>query len=82
MELPAKVGSLSNLYVLPEYRGRGIGEELARRAMEWLRAVPGVEWLSVYVSNGNNAGPFYERYGFQSPHEVLGGLIQAYFQKA
>lgn len=82
MELPAKVGSLSNLYVLPEYRGRGIGEELARRAMEWLRAVPGVEWLSVYVSNGNNAGPFYERYGFQYTHEVLGGLIQAYFQKA
>lgn len=82
MELSAKVGSLSNLYVLPEYRGRGIGEELARRAMEWLRAVPGVEWLSVYVSNGNNAGPFYEQYSFQYTHEVLGGLIQAYFQKA
>ena len=35
MELPAKVGSLSNLYVLPEYRGRGIGEELARRIVEY-----------------------------------------------
>lgn len=81
MPLPAKVGGLNNLYVLPEYRGQGVGKELMDRAMEWLRAVPGVEWLTVNVSNGNDAGPFYEKYGFRYTHDVAMGFIKTYALK-
>lgn len=81
LETPVRVGELNNLFVLPEYRGLKIGQELTDRAMEWLRAREGVQWLFVDVSNGNNAGTFYERNGFAFSHDVLGGIIKAYCQK-
>ncbi len=80
-EVPVKIGDLNNLYIFPEYRGMGIGKELIERAIEWLRSIPDAKWLFVYVSNGNNVAPLYEKYGFQHSHQVLGGLIEAYYQE-
>ena len=48
---------------------------------EWLRALPGARYLFVYVSEGNNAATFYARYGFKFSHDVLGGIIKAYYQE-
>lgn len=81
LETPVRIGSLNNLYVLPEYRGHGLGEELTRRGMEWLRALPGARYLFVDVSNGNNTADFYAKFGFRYSHDVLGGMIKAYYQE-
>ncbi len=78
---PVKIGSLNNLFVLPQYRGQKIGLELAQRGMDWLRQLPEVSYLFVDVSEGNNAAQFYSRFGFQHSHSVLGGLIEAYYIK-
>jgi GNAT superfamily N-acetyltransferase len=82
LEMPAKIGCLSNLYVLPEYRGRGIAMNLCDRAMAWLRNVPDIRYIYVYVSNGNDGVvDFYKKFGFEYSHDVFGGFIIAYYQE-
>ena len=81
LETPVRVGALNNLFVLPEYRGTGLGDALTTKGMEWLRALPDARYLFVDVSEGNNAASFYARYGFEFSHDVLGGIIKAYYQK-
>ena len=76
--VPAVVSHLNNLYVMPEYREQHIGSELMDKGMEWLRSVPDVRYMFVHVSNGNNAGLLYEKYGFIYSHEVYDGMIDAY----
>lgn len=77
---PTKVGCLNNLFLLPEYRGLGIGKELFERGLEWLRGAPDLEYWFLDMSNGNNMAPFYEKYGFRHSHAVFGGIIEAYSQ--
>ncbi len=82
LPLPAKVGCLNNLYVRPEYRGRHIARNLCDQAMAWLRAVPDIRYLYVYISNGNDGViDFYKSYGFEYSHDVSGGFIIAYYQR-
>lgn len=81
LETPVKLAELNNLYVLPEYRGMGIGKELMDRAMAWLRSIPDAKWIFVFVSNGNNAASLYAKYGFKHSHQVMGGIIDAYYQE-
>lgn len=75
---PVVASHLNNLYVLPEYRKLHIGKELMTRGMDWLRSVPDVRYAFVHVSNGNNAGTLYEKYGFRYSHSVYAGMIDAY----
>ncbi len=83
LPLPGKIGCLNNLYVLPEYRGRHIASALCDRAMRWLRSVPEIKYIFVYISNGNeNVIDFYKSYGFEYSHEVFGRFIIAYYQNA
>lgn len=77
---PVRVGQPENLFLLPEYRGRGIGKELFERALEWLRGAPDLGYWFLDMSNGNNMAPFYEKYGFRHSHTVFGGIIEAYSQ--
>ncbi|TWH77748.1 GNAT family N-acetyltransferase [Sedimentibacter saalensis] len=79
--VPAVASHLNNLYVLPEYREQHIGSELMDKGMEWLRSVPDVRYIFVHVSNGNNAGSLYEKYGFIYSHDVYDGMIDAYIIK-
>ena len=81
LETPVRVGALNNLFILPEYRGTGLGDALTSKGLEWLRALPGARYLFVDVSEGNNAADFYARYGFKFSHDVLGGIIKAYYQE-
>ena len=78
LPVPVKASHLNNLYIKPEYRGHAIGKALMEKAMDWLRNVPGAEYIFVHVSNGNNAGALYEKYGFQFSHQVFDGMIDAY----
>lgn len=78
LPVPVVTSHLNNLYVLPEYRNQEIGKELMVKAMEWLRSVPEVKYIFVHVSNGNDAGAFYQKYGFKYSHDVYDGMIDAY----
>ncbi len=82
LPVPSIASHLNNLYVLPEYREQHIGSELMNKGMEWLRNVPDVRYVFVHVSNGNNAGSLYEKYGFRYSHEVYDGMIDAYIIEA
>lgn len=72
-----KIATLDNLYVSPDYRGEQIGGHLIQYGMNWLHQSK-AQTLFVYVSNGNNPAPLYQRLGFQYSHPVCDGLITAY----
>lgn len=80
LPIPVKAGLLNNLYIYPEYRGYGIGGQLMNQAMTWLDNVPGAEFQFVHVSNGNNAGSLYEKYGFHYLHGAFDGIIDVYMR--
>lgn len=80
LKTPAKVATLNNLYISPEYRGHHIGKRLTEHGMNWLENSY-ADYFFVYVSNGNNVAPFYEKLGFKFSHPVFGGLIDAYYIK-
>jgi len=79
LTIPVKASHLNNIYVKPEYRNLHIGRELMKKGMEWLRSVPDAKYIFVHVSNGNNAGSLYEKYGFHYSHAVFDGMIDAYW---
>ena len=78
VEEGAYVGEIGNLFVDPEYRSLHIGRTLMNRAMDWIKGHEGLQCILVYVSNGNNAGSFYEKYGFRYANDVTDGIIKAY----
>ena len=55
---------------MPDHQGYGVAACPAR-----------ARYLFVDVSEGNNAATFYARYGFKFSHDVLGGIIKAYYQE-
>lgn len=70
------VGCLSQFYIMPEYRGRGIGSQLFDRSMAWLSGFPEIENHFIFVSNGNtDALHFYLKKGFIISHDILDGFI-------
>src|SRR5437868_649083 len=61
-----RVAYLADVYVLPEYRGRGIGTELVREAVE-----NGPHAECVWLLHTRDAHPFYARFGFGPPPDRL-----------
>ena len=58
------VGELDSLYVEERWRGKGIGEALVRRGLEWMRG-KNCARIMVAVADGHESVlPFYERFGF------------------
>lgn len=58
-------GEIDSIYVEKDYRGRGFGDILIKRSLEWMDE-EGVKKKTVRVSAGNpEAVSFYERYGFR-----------------
>lgn len=63
---------VADVMVRPTFRGRGIGDALMKRLVEYLRssADPGAMVLVVPIRGRE---PFYERYGFTvAPRETFG----------
>lgn len=59
-----KRGELDSIYVDPDYRRRGIGEVLTRRALAWMDQA-GAESKLVSVAEGNErVFRFYAKFGF------------------
>lgn len=59
-------GYISNLYVLEQFRKRGIGAELAQHALAWLRDQD-VRHVLLEIHEGNHAAlALYRKLGFQT----------------
>jgi GNAT superfamily N-acetyltransferase len=57
---------LADVYVLPDYRGRGLGAELVRETVE-AGPYKDTRWLL----HTTNAHALYEKFGFRKPGERL-----------
>jgi GNAT superfamily N-acetyltransferase len=64
----SKIAYLTNVYTRPEYRGRGIGAQLIKRAQQAAREAR-VELMIVWP--GDESVEFYKREGFVDPNEPL-----------
>jgi GNAT superfamily N-acetyltransferase len=66
-----KEGRLDTLYVVPRFRGKGIGTVLMKRAMKWFKA-SGVKGTTISVLYGNEeVFPFYAKFGFRPTRYTL-----------
>lgn len=61
-------GYLTNMFTYPEYRGRGIGAELLRQAVDWGRSI-GLEMIILWPAKGREE--FYIRGGFEHEKEAM-----------
>jgi GNAT superfamily N-acetyltransferase len=62
----ASIAYLADVYVLPEWRGRGLGVELVRASVE-----EGPYARTRWVLHTLDAHPLYHRFGFGPPSERL-----------
>jgi len=61
---PAGSGEIESLFVDEACRGRGIGDALIKRAVDWMEA-SGAKSIAVFTVYGSEGVlPFYARYGF------------------
>lgn len=81
LKTPSKIATLNNLYVKPEYQGLNIGKNLIEEAMKWIYSVNSLDYIFVYISNGNNVEELYKKHGFVFNHSVYNGFISAYVIK-
>ena len=65
-----KTGEILSLFVTSKYRGRGIGEALVQKALDWLgsRSVEAIEL--VILAENEEVAAFYERFDFR-PRRIL-----------
>lgn len=69
-------GVIAALYVLPQYRKRGVGRQLVEEAVAWARA-RGWDRVFIYVAKESPAVGFYARLGLGEGAEVgLPGYIR------
>ncbi len=70
-EIPDRIGYINGVYVLPEWRGRGIGQSLLNEGMKWFRR-QGLKGVELYAVNHNErAKKFWRKNGYQSVEEVM-----------
>lgn len=60
-----KIAELDNMFVLDDYRGKGIGTQLVKNFKNWAKEIS-AERLIVTASFGNQSGiDFYHKHGFE-----------------
>ena len=60
---------VTNLYVIPEMRGQGLGKKLLNKALSWCRA-RGTDAVILWSSHASKS--FYRRCGFVAPSDIFG----------
>ena len=68
-----KVGCVSMLYLVPEYRGNGIGELLHQHSVEVFSAANKAEIQSTVGQSNKPAISFYQKHGWTSQNSETGG---------
>jgi GNAT superfamily N-acetyltransferase len=64
-------GEVDSLFVDSGFRGQGVGTELVRRALDWLKSEKAAT-IVIEVAYGNDeALPFYARFGFLPRRTIL-----------
>lgn len=63
-------GAITDIYVVPEERGQGVGTRLLRAGLDWLRD-RGFQRVLLNVTAGNPARRLYERAGFRPFSESM-----------
>src|SRR4051794_32774160 len=59
---------LTNFYVVPEMRGRGLGGKLLKKALAWCRA-PGADAVILWATAESKS--LYRRCGLREPADIL-----------
>jgi ribosomal protein S18 acetylase RimI-like enzyme len=70
-----RVGELESLAVLPDHRGRGVGEALVGAALEHFRELGLREWNLAVMDGNERARAFYERLGLRAYVTIMLGRI-------
>ena len=68
--VPSKHGQISNFIVNKDYRGKGIGDKLIRRAIKFFVANH-VSHVQINARNMEKEGKLYEKYGFKKRFIVM-----------
>jgi GNAT superfamily N-acetyltransferase len=66
--------NLVDVFVIPEYRGRGFAQELLKAVMEH----PSLQGLRRFTLATSNAHALFEKFGFASPQQPE-ALLERYF---
>ncbi len=74
---------ITDVIVIPEYQHRGIGTELMRRTVEFMRStLCEGEMIALYLMSATGKEPFYKQFGFKTrPNEVLGAGMSQWLTK-
>ena len=74
---------ITDVIVIPEYQRRGIGTELMRRTVEYMRStISEGETIALYLMSAIGKEPFYKQFGFSTrPNEVLGAGMSQWLTK-
>jgi len=60
--LEGEIALLSDMYTIPEYRNKGLGIELLKNIMEYIRELG---YVKVVLNATDSGRKLYERYGFK-----------------
>lgn len=66
-----RVGEIESIFVLPDYRGLGIGEELMQKSLQWMDEMGAVKIVVSVAAGNEQAFGFYEKYGFYPRKTML-----------
>lgn len=71
------IGNIKAIYILPEFRGFGIGDKLVQELISKAKLCHGLEQVHVWVyfSKSNSAG-FFQRMAFKSSGNTIKGAIK------
>ena len=66
-----QIGEIDSLYIETEYRKFGIGDELMKRALEWMNESKTKAKIIVVAEGNETVLDFYKRYGFYKRRIIL-----------
>ncbi len=60
-----------NLYVVPEYRGKGVAKRLMKALLDWAYE----DNAPIYITTEGQPRPFYRALGFEPVREICGSTL-------
>jgi ribosomal protein S18 acetylase RimI-like enzyme len=67
----ANHGEIESIYIEPDYRRRGIGDTLMKKALKWLEERPVARRTLVVAAGNEEVFDFYRRYNFYPRVTIL-----------
>ena len=77
IDLRGEMGEIDSLFVLEEFRRRGIGDRLVRRALQWLDDNEVKDRVVYVICENDPALKFYARFGFVARTVVMKQISKA-----